>query len=77
MNYAILGYVLDIQSRPIDEAIITDELSSSSSKSYKNGSYNLPVGEGKFYFLEYIIYVYLYGFCVNFKILSDKEEAHD
>lgn len=67
---------MDIQNRPIDEAIITDELSSSFSKSYKNGSYNLPVGEGKFYFLEYIIYVYLYGFNIYyfyFKILSDKD----
>jgi len=68
---------MDIQNRPIDEAIITDELSSSSSKSCKNGSYNLPVGEGKFDYLEYIVYVYLHEFLVNFIILSDKKEAHN
>jgi len=42
-----LGYILDIENRPIDEAIITDEISSSVSRSFSNGSYKLPVGEGK------------------------------
>lgn len=43
------GYVLDIENRPIEGAVIADESSSAVSKSYKNGSYTLPVKEGKFY----------------------------
>lgn len=42
-----LGYVLDIENRPIEGASIVDESSSSVSISYKNGSYKLPIEEGK------------------------------
>lgn len=42
-----LGYVLDIENRPIEEATIIDELSSSVSRSLRNGSYRLPIAEGK------------------------------
>lgn len=54
-----LGYVLDIENRPIEGATITDESSSSVSKSYKNGSYNLLSGEGKL--INYLILKTLLG----------------
>lgn len=37
---------MDVENRPIEGAIITDELTSSSSRSFHNGSYLLPVREG-------------------------------
>lgn len=57
---------MDIENRPIDEAIIIDESSSSSSKSYKNGSYNLAVGEGILY-LNYVYWNTFYVNVINFK----------
>lgn len=45
-EFHYLGYVLDIENRPIEKANVTDELSSSVTKSFKNGSYKLSVGEG-------------------------------
>jgi len=59
---------MDIENRPIDGAIITDESSSLSSKSYKNGSYNLAVREGKIYVIEHMTYVYFDKFILIFLI---------
>jgi len=39
---------MDIENKPIEGAIITDDSSSSVSTSYHNGTYKLPVGEGEF-----------------------------
>jgi len=39
---------MDIENRPIEGAIITDDSSSSVSTSYHNGSYKLSVREGAF-----------------------------
>jgi len=45
-EFHYLGYVLDIENRPIENANVADELSSSITKSIKNGSYELSVEEG-------------------------------
>lgn len=45
---------MDIENRPIEGAIITDDSSSSVSFSYHNGTYKLYVGEGWIYFYLYI-----------------------
>lgn len=42
-----LGDVLDLENRPVKGATITDESSSSFSKSDNSGFYKLAVGEGK------------------------------
>lgn len=39
---------MDVENRPIEGAIITDDSSSSVSTSYHNGTYKLSVGEGEF-----------------------------
>jgi len=41
---------MDIENRPIEGAIITDDSSSSVSTSYHNGTYKLSVGEGWTYY---------------------------
>lgn len=46
-EFHYIGYVLDVENRPIEKANVTDELSSSVTNSFKNGSYMLSVGEGK------------------------------
>jgi len=38
---------MDIENRPIEGAIISDDSSSSVSTSSQNGSYKLSVGEGE------------------------------
>lgn len=56
MKFIYLGYILDIENRPIEGATIVDESSSSIFTSYKNGSYNFPIGEGNLLLLVYILY---------------------
>lgn len=66
------GYVLDIENRPIEGAVIADESSSAVSKSYKNGSYTLPVKEGKFYIrlLPTILEKKIFSCCLLFLFLN-------
>lgn len=50
-NYS--GFILDIENRPVEGATITDESSYSVSTSFRNGSYSLPIGDGRL--INYLI----------------------
>lgn len=50
---------MDIENRPIEGATIVDESSPSFSTSYKNGSYKLPIEEGKYYYYYFICIYYI------------------